>query len=799
MTPMLPGLATLVVYGSTASLALWLAHRFVVPIPRRTAVILGAAPLLFTGQAILTRGILAPLDIVYQAEPFRSIASQEGIGPTRDPLLVDVVAQMLPWRAAVRESLAAGRFPLWNRHVLSGEPLLGVAQPAIFHPGTWVGLLLPLPEAWNFDVSLRLLLALGCAYVFFRGIGAEDMPALLGAFAWGFSDFLLFYVGYPITPSLAPFPLLLLGLTRLARGGGTAEVALTVTALVLTIVSGHPETLLFGVTGAGLFFLVELARARPGDRGRAIGLSLLSGAIALGMCAVVLLPFLEILPQTWQHSLRMLPRSWGDRSAPLAECLRRLVPSLVPYAYGTLGRTRVVERLILPAGYAGALLFPLAAAGSFGKDRRRWSFLLLAALGLALNVRLPGIAGPLSKLPLFEIAFNDYFVFLVVFGLSGLAVLGTARLQRGEGAAAFLRGAAASAVVLSAVVATRSARLEDLGMTRAYLAGRFLLQAVPLGLGALIVVVGVRRRRLGVGAVIGLLVLFVGARRLEEAQVYPTCPVGALAVPLRLLDPIPRGEPVRMAALGRSFEPNVAAFYGVEDVRGYDAMTLKRYADTYGLWCTQLPAYFNLVDDPTSAFEAFLGVRYVLVPPGMKSPEGWRVLAEERGSRLVENPKALRRAFAPAHVAWVGDESRALAVTLSIPDFAVDGVAGRARPGPLGWLPNGPADVSVAGYGPDSLALSIRSAAPVFVGTSVTAWKGWTLALDGQDRPLVPYNHAFLGFEAPAGRHEAVLRYRPDGFVRGAAVSAATVVLCSAAGLGRRRRRARGPGASPPA
>ena len=708
---------------------------------------------------------------------------------------------MLPWRAAVRESLATGHFPLWNRHVLSGQPLLGVAQPALFHPATWIGFLLPLPEAWNFDLSLRLLLALGCAWVFFRGIGAEEIPALLGAFAWGFSDFLLFYVGYPITPSLAPFPLLLLGLVRLARGGGLPEVALTVTALVLTIVSGHPETLLFGVTGAGLFFLAELVHSRPEDRGRAIGLSLLSGAIALGMCAVVLLPFLEILPQTWQQTLRMLPPNWGDRSAPLAECLRRLVPSLVPYAYGMVGRTRIVDRLILPAGYAGALLFPLAAAGSFGKDRRRWSFLLLAALGVALNVRLPGIAGPLAKLPLFEIAFNDYFVFLAVFGLSGLAVLGMARLQRGEGAAAFLWGAAAAAALLAAVVAARSGRLEDLGMTPASLTRRFLLQAVPLAVGALVVLVAARRGRLGPGAAAGLLVLFVGARRIEEAHVYPTCPAAALDPPLRLLDPIPRDEPVRMLALGHSFKPNVAALYGIEDVRGYDAMTLKRYADTYGLWCTQLPAYYNLVDDPTPPFAAFLGVRYVLVPPEANPPAGWRILAEERGSRLVENPKALPRAFAPAHVAWVGDEARALLVMLSIPDFAVDGVAGRARPGPLGWLPNGPADVSVAGYGPDSLALSIRSAAPVFVGTSVTAWKGWTLALDGNDRPLVPYNHAFLGFEVPAGRHEAVLRYRPDGFVRGAAISATTAVLCSAAALGRRRRRrrARGPGASRPA
>ena len=45
--------------------------------------------------------------------------------------------------------------------------------------------------------------------------------------------------------------------------------------------------------------------------------------------------------------------------------------------------------------------------------------------------------------------------------------------------------------------------------------------------------------------------------------------------------------------------------------------------------------------------------------------------------------------------------------------------------------------------------------------------------------PLIPFNRAFLGFEVPAGRHEAVLRYLPDGFVWGAAISLASVLACA--------------------
>ena len=54
---------------------------------------------------------------------------------------------MLPWRAAVRGEVFAGRLPLWNPYVLGGSPLLAVQQPAVLHPGTWVGFLLPLAQA----------------------------------------------------------------------------------------------------------------------------------------------------------------------------------------------------------------------------------------------------------------------------------------------------------------------------------------------------------------------------------------------------------------------------------------------------------------------------------------------------------------------------------------------------------------------------------------------------------------------------------------------------------------------------
>ena len=256
-------------------------------------------------------------------------------------------------------------------------------------------------------------------------------------------------------------------------------MGLTTAALVLCAVAGHPETLLFAVAAGGVFFLAELVRARPGRRLPPVLGALGAGALALGLSAVVLLPVLEALPQTLQHALRAVPAAWGSRTAPAVEVLRRLVPSVVPYAFGWPGHGDFVGRLILPAAYAGSLLWPFAAAGLAAPGRRRWIFAAFVAGGLALNARVAGIAGPLSKLPLFDIAVNDYFVFVAVFGLAGLGVLGAERLRRGEGAGAFVAGAIAAVAVAGVAAAVRAEGLSFLGIDREFLWNHILLQTVP--------------------------------------------------------------------------------------------------------------------------------------------------------------------------------------------------------------------------------------------------------------------------------------------------------------------------------
>ena len=786
MTPMTGTiLASLAVYTTAAGLALWAAGRWVLPLRRRAALVLAVLPLLFTGRALLTGRVFAPLDILFAGDPYAPLRSDYGIPPqARTPLLSDVVSSMIPWHQAVRESVADGRLPLWNRFVLAGEPLLAVQQHAALHPGTWFALLLPAPQAWTFLMTLRLFLALLAAYLFLRDAGCGETPAALGAAAWGFSDFLVFWLGYPVTATLGPFPLLLLGLGRLARDPGRRGVALTVAALYLIVTSGHPETLLFSVAGAGVYFLFALGAAPRGRRLRAVLLSALAGVVALGLTAMQLAPLAEALPQTWEHVFRHGWYATVDKSADRVHSARRGLTALLPFAYGESGRTQMWRDFGLPGLYAGSLLFPLALAGLGWRDWRRRALLVVGILGAALWARLAIVTDAIAALPLFEIAGLDYMGFLALFALAAFAAFGVERLVRGEGLRTFWMGCALTAGAIVAIFLFRRDGLVHLGMQPGFARARLFWMLAPLLFAAVLVALLVPGRRpsrlLAAAALLGV---FLAARVAEAGSVYPTYSAAAFYPPLPALDAVPRNAPFRFVGLGFFFVPNAGAMYGVEDVRGYESMTLRSLRQTYPLWCVDQGVWFNRVDDLARPFLAFLNVRYALVARGHAVPPGWTLIASGPTADLLENPAALPRAFAPEALLEEPGLERRLEILGSISDFSKQGVVA-SRSGPAaGWTPNGRARVAVSEYRPQSMTVDIEAEAETVVGTSIPEWKGWQARLDGVRIGALTYNHAFLGFRVPPGRHRLTLRYSPAGFTVGAVATLATLMALGVAGF----------------
>ncbi|HEY2736895.1 MAG TPA: methyltransferase domain-containing protein, partial [Thermoanaerobaculia bacterium] len=268
---------------------------------------------------------------------------------------------------------------------------------------------------------------------------------------------------------------------------------------------------------------------------------------------------------------------------------------------------------------------------------------------------------------------------------------------------------------------------------------------------------------------------------------YPrVAPLDALPVPAE------NEEPWRAVGQDLQMIPNQGAFYGIEDVRGYQAIFHHRFADLEPLWA-QPTGWFLGVRDVDRPFLSLMNVRYVIAARGHRLP-GWRPVSRGPSSRVWENPHVVPRAFVPE---WVRlgvpadqevqemkaeDDFRQRAWIAPPPDgdHAVQEPAHEERNG-RGWV-----IINRHGLG---FALTARMKRAGWAVITETAWIGWRARIDGREVPLGIADHAFLALEIPEGWHKIELFYRPRSFELGLALSLAALGLIAVVSIVRTVRR----------
>lgn len=771
-------LATIIVYAGTAALGLAAASRLLRRISPPWALALALLPCLVTGKALVTGSYFGPLDTAYAASPLSALDRPNVPAEPGSRMLTDVAFQMVPWQAAIRSDLRAGRAPLWNPFMLCGDVLAGAAQPAPFHPSTVISFLLPLATARTFQASLGLFIGALCAFLYLADLGMAPVFAFFGAAAWMLSFHFLFWTGWPQAQAFAPLPLVFAGLRRIARRDRGGFGAAT-TGLFFSLVAGHPESSAHVVLVGGGYFLWELAGAEW--RGRAVAAAIGAGILAAALAAPAIFPVLEAIPQS-----REAARTAGRTSNSALEAGKSMVGAVFPDFYGRWPALPAAAPSFGSATIAsvGGIALALAAIGLASPRREKWPLAILAVAALAVAAGLPGIADVVNRLPVLRAALNNRLGSASAFCLAALAALGLEELVRATIRRSILLPV--WAVAVAAIGALRCRTLAARGIDPAPLAREAAFFAV--GILVVFFVRWLGGRREGLTAV-GALATFLVVRSLEIPRLSATYPAPAFYPRIPELAAIPQTpEPFRIAALGDALRPNQATLYGLEDARGYEGMTHARLAETYPLWSVAQPDWFNRVDDARRPFLAFLNVRWVAAEPSAPGPPGWREAARGKALAIYENPDVLPRAFVPRRIRFVADPAGTVAEMQQYTNF--QDVAWVEAPGEAPReIANGRAEVAVRRDGPD-LVLDVSADAPAWIVASETSWKGWR-AIDGNRRlPVVTANHAFLAFRVPAGRQRIRLAYRPASFAAGEAVAGTALVLLAIMGTSRRARTA---------
>ena len=678
--------------------------------------------------------------------------------PGRALVANDFRALFIALRGGLQQTLRAGEFPLWQRGIFAGYPILGDIQPQLFNPLTW--LTMPLGPARGVIVQSLLelcLCAVGMAF-WMRQRGLQRLESLFAAVAFALSLKETVHLHHwTFASSTCAWPWMLAGLDGYAATRRPRFLWLAALASCASWLGASPQMAWFGCALASAYSLTLIR-----DAGFRVVI-----AIPLGtaLAAPLLLPVAELSalgPRgagiTYSFAASW---SWPDRSVWAAMVL--------PRAWGGRpGFTGPMNYWELQ-GYFGLLPMALALAAPL-RRRRLWLFAAVAVIGLwfswgdqawlglhRLAVRvLPGYGGFRNP---------TRALMLSMFCIALLAAEGLARLRRVPRARwPVLAGLAALAVAVAFYAAhpPPRAQLAEL-RADALWAGLFLVAGAAC--------VWLAHKGRAVWLLVPLLVADLAVQTWDSPEIGPAEREGHLLDEVLRFTPRPP-KPRRVTVLLDWGEGNNATYLaGLEGVTGYGPTPIQRvltllHATYTGRILPPLP----LDDDPN-----FPRLNVDSDLAGLfASP-----LAVLKGDEPNQKVR-LRGTRALPRVYWVGAFEAAddRHVTAALHRAALGNEAVLAEP--LDWPngePAGPLDAQDVEVRTNRLRATVRAPRDGLVVVLDPFFPGWTARVDGAPAPLLRANFAFEAVPVKAGVHTLELSYFPDRLLPGVGVALVAALL----------------------
>ena len=741
------------------------------------------------------------------------------------PYFMDTLAQFYPLRYHAARLLHEGQWPLWNRTMCCGVPLLANPQWGLLYPLGWPFLAWPGPF-W-FTVSYPIHFAIGAwgVYAVVARAGGSRGGAWAGALAFLLNSLTLGRVAFGAHHlALAWLPWGWLAVQSMAAPGRLrASILGAALVVALQLLSGAPQIAFYAAMSyAALAFLLP-----PPDEGPNASYARAVWRRMVGLGAACLAGGALAAPQ-------VLPTL-----AFLRECGRGEGLGVEAVLQGTLGTGGLVR------AFFGGSAFPEDAESTayFGPG---WAFLAFLALALRPRRGAPYAAlavgcalfchhalGP-SLYRLFPgySQFHDPKRVLTVgaTALSALCGLGVSAvfdpsLRQRHGARRLRRclGAAlAAAAALQAATPWKSAEaLANLNPALGWFvwpfgecgeAWRWIGPWAPIVLAFLCAYGAAARpelrRAAALAAVAGLAIhlwLFSAARndlKMVRAEwIFPADRGAAFPREGRFFafDPSLRYS-YDYGALAVRLLPNAGAYYGLEDAQGYDAFKPKSYSRTIeavnagGLQL--FPSHFGLITRLDSPLIEPLGVAHATGPenfPGLIRSLGGRAPFDPDRATSVgaetwlaaKNPQPLASLWTQAE--W-GDpfsaegrspQRRALMLDSDQPWSEFEWPEGRGEGRILQtavWANRVEIEAAVP---PGGAFLLLRDAFAL----------GWRATIDERPAVVLRAEGMFRATPVPAGRHKVTFRYRPPGLLPGTAIGAlGLLALAALAAAGIRKR-----------
>ncbi len=708
--------------------------------------------------------------------PFRDLYAKDypnGI-PYKNFLITDPVRQQYPWRFLAYEGEKKGELPLWNPYTMSGTPLAGTLQGAVFYPLNILLFLFPFSIGWSLLIVLEPLLAGMFLYFYLRNLKLNSLSSLFGAVTFSFCGFSIAWLEWgTLVHVVLWIPLILLSIDKLESRIKNQESwkpkillwsFIFIFALTSSLFAGHFQ--FFGYVLL-LSFLYFFARWFQHGMSKKIFLVF----IILTSCFMVLtfiqwFPTLQFIAQSargidqldWQKDGWFIP--W-----------QHLAQFIAPDFFGnpTTQNYWGVWNYGELVGYIG--LVPLVMgifALFFRRDKKTLFFGSFFFLSLIFS--LPTIFAELPYLlhiPFLSSSQPTRLLFVTDFSLSVLAALGIDWYMTYKNKKQiifpllFVWAALGS---LWFIVTQNSGPTMLVAKHNLYLPTGLLFVSTII----LILTLFIKQKKV----VFGLMILLVGITVFDlnrfGQKFTPFTDATYLYPPTRALSFLQSdGDIFRiMETDSRIMPPNFSVRYHLQTVDGYDPLYLERYgeliaASERGEPDIHPPFGFNRIITPqntNSRIIDLLGVKYVLSFSDLSSPKFTKVF-EEGQTKVYKNNDAFPRAFFVANVKVVGTKQEAINALF---DNNIDLHKTAVVDSQVGYSSFAQGKTTLADYSENKIVIEIENASVGFLVLTDSYYPTWKVKicssaqLDCTEVPIFLTDYNFRGVVVPAGEHSIV-------------------------------------------
>jgi hypothetical protein len=218
------------------------------------------------------------------------------------------------------------------------------------------------------------------------------------------------------------------------------------------------------------------------------------------------------------------------------------------------------------------------------------------------------------------------------------------------------------------------------------------------------------------------------------------------------------------------FNPNVGMFFNIADIRGYDSIIPRQYAELMGALAPQGELLYNRIApfyDPApfdSPIIRLLNVKYVLTTRPL--PNAGYTLVYDDDIKIYRNERVLPRAFLVPHARVIPDRAALLAQMQEFDptrEVLLEQDPGVANAATCAYAP-----VTIAKYSGNEVIIKSEQACAGWLVLTDSYFPGWLAFIDEKETALYRADYNFRAVYVPAGAHTIRFKYSPVSFRAGA-------------------------------